>query len=108
MHVGLRFDYESGGSKVAAKYMRPSLPEKWYLQPLADDERDRVIKSQKDAGEETPSCRRPSLRRRPRFFEFAKHEVNIGSIKSSVAHPTRRRGFDKIGAAMTYALSWDR
>ena len=48
LHVGLRFDYESGGSKVAAKYMRPSLPEKWYLQPLADDERDRVIKSQKE------------------------------------------------------------
>jgi hypothetical protein len=41
------------------------------------------------------------------LLEFAKHEVNIGSIKSSIARLQRLAGgFDKISGAMTYALSW--
>ena len=110
LHVGLQFDYEAGGSKVAAKYMLPSLPEKWYLQPLADDERDRVIKSQKEMLVKRLAVASPPITETASkiLLEFAKHEVNIGSIKSSVARIQRVvAGFDKIGAAMTYALSWD-
>ena len=93
-----------------AKYMRPSLPEKWYLQPLADDERDRVIKSQKEMLVKRLAVASPPVSESASkiLLEFAKHEVNIGSIKSSVARIQRVvAGFDKIGAAMTYALSWD-
>jgi hypothetical protein len=55
LEVGLQFDYENGGAKAASKYFDPLLPEKWYLQPLADDERERVIKSQKRDARETVS-----------------------------------------------------
>jgi hypothetical protein len=34
LELGLQFDYHAGGSKVAAKYMTPALPEKWYLAPM--------------------------------------------------------------------------
>ena len=42
------------------------------------------------------------------MLEFSKHEVNIGSIKSSIARIQRlTAGFDKIGSGLTYALSWE-
>ena len=110
LEVGLRFDYLAGGSRAAAKYFEPSLPEKWYLQPLADDERDRVIKSQKEMLVKRLAQASPPIHETASkiMLEFSKHEVNIGSIKSSVARIQRVvAGFDKIGAAATYALSWD-
>jgi hypothetical protein len=110
LEVGLQFDYENGGAKAAAKYFDPLLPEKWYLQPLADDERERVIKSQKEMLVKRLAQASPPINEvcSKILLEFSKHEVNIGSIKSSVARIQRvAAGFDKIGAAVTYALSWD-
>ena len=110
LEVGLQFDYENGGAKAAAKYFDPLLPEKWYLQPLADDERERVIKSQKEMLVKRLAQANPPINEvcSKILLEFSKHEVNIGSIKSSVARIQRvTAGFDKIGAAIAYALSWD-
>ena len=110
LEVGLQFDYENGGAKAASKYFEPLLPEKWYLQPLADDERERVIKSQKEMLVKRLAQASPPINESASkiLLEFSKHEVNIGSIKSSVARIQRvAAGFDKIGAAVSYALSWD-
>ena len=110
LEVGLQFDYRAGGARAAAKYMEPVLPEKWYLQPLADDERERVVKAQKEILVRRLARASPPIGETASkiMLEFSKHEVNIGSIKSSVARIQRVvAGFDKIRAAISYALSWD-
>ena len=70
---------------------------------IAYDERERVIKSQKEMLVKRLAQASPPINEvcSKILLEFSKHEVNIGSIKSSVARIQRvAAGFDKIGAAI--------
>ena len=110
LECGLQFDYHKGGSLVAAKYMEPLLPEKWYFAPLKDEEKDKVIKAQKEMMVQRLAQSSPLLAplASKELLEYAKHEVNIGSIKSSIARIQRLvAGLDKITSFAQYALSWD-
>lgn len=110
LECGLQFDYHKGGSLVAAKYMEPLLPEKWYFAPLKDEEKDKVIKAQKEMMVQRLAQSSPPLAplASKELLEFAKHEVNIGSIKSSIARIQRLvAGLDKFTSFAAYALSWD-
>ena len=111
LECGLQFDYHKGGSLVAAKYMEPLLPEeKWYFAPLKDEEKDKVIKAQKEMMVQRLAQSSPPLAplASKELLEYAKHEVNIGSIKSSIARIQRLvAGLDKITSFAQYALSWD-
>lgn len=110
LELGLQFDYHAGGSKVAAKYMDPLLPEKWYLQPMKDEEREKVTKAQKEMLVLKLKNASPPIGElaSKQLLEFSKHEVNIGSIKSSIARIQRVvAGFDELSLGLTYALSWN-
>ena len=110
LECGIRFDYGPGGKAIAAKYMEPLLPEKWYTNPMADEEKEKVIKAHKEMLVQRLAIASPPLSDAvsKQLLEFAKHEVNVGSIKSSIARIQRLvAGVDKITAAIAYALSWD-
>ena len=110
LECGIRFDYGPGGKAIAAKYMEPMLPEKWYTNPMADEEKEKVIKAHKEMLVQRLAIASPPLSDAvsKQLLEFAKHEVNVGSIKSSIARIQRLvAGVDKITAAIAYALSWD-
>ena len=110
LECGIQFDYHKSGALVAKKYMEPLLPDKWYFAPMSDEEKEKVIKAQKEMIVNRVGNASPPLNElvAKELLEFAKHEVNIGSIKSSIARLQRLSGgFDKLSGAMTYALSWD-
>ena len=48
LECGVQFDYHKSGALVAKKYMEPLLPDKWYFSPMQDEEKEKVIKAQKD------------------------------------------------------------
>merc|ERR1719409_1593269 len=77
---------------------------------MADEEKEKVIKAQKEMLVQRLAIASPPLSDAvsKQLLEFAKHEVNVGSIKSSIARIQRLvAGVDKITAAIAYALSWD-
>ena len=106
----MQFNYKNGGSLVARKYLEPTLPDKWYFSPMSDEEKERMIKAHKNMIVERMKHSSPPMNETvsKELLEFSKHEVNIGSIKSSIARIQRlTAGFDKIGSGLTYALSWE-
>ena len=109
LECGMQFNYKNGGSLVARKYLEPTLPDKWYFSPMSDEEKERMIKAHKEMVVERMKHSSPPMNETvsKELLEFAKHEVNVASIKSSIARIQRlTAGFDQIGAGLTFALSW--
>jgi hypothetical protein len=76
---------------------------------MSDEEKERMIKAHKEMVVERMKHSSPPMNETvsKELLEFAKHEVNVASIKSSIARIQRlTAGFDQIGAGLTFALSW--
>ena len=109
LRCSFTFKHKSTAS-FASRYMQPVLPDKWYIQPLSDTERRRMLRAHSMMMMKRLYNSNPSIPEvvSKELLDFSKQDVSIKSIKSSIARMERVvTNLTSIGDNLSYALSWE-
>lgn len=95
---------------LAARYMQPVLPEKWFIQPLSESEQRRMLRGHSAIMTRRLYNSNPSIPESvtKAMIDFSKQDVSIKSIKASIARMERVvTNLSSMGDGLSYLLSWE-
>lgn len=95
---------------LAARYMQPILPDKWFIQPLSESEKRRMLRAHSAMMVRRLYNSNPSIPEvvSREMGDFSKQDVSINSIKASIARIQRViTNLSTAGDGISYLLSWE-
>ena len=109
LRCSFTFMHKSATS-YASRCMEPVLPDKWYIQPLSDLEKRRMLKAHSTMMMRRLYNSNPSIPEAvsKELLDFSRNEASIKSIKSSIARMERVvTNLTSVGDGFSYAMSWE-